>query len=140
MRRYAITFPVGGWKNYKYHFYEPFGPVLLCQKHEQQVRKARVTDVKSVITKLILVQLFGQRMSILPCFAFTDCRNLYEAVRITKLVDDSWIITDIAMIKDALSSGDITELRHCRSERMLANYLTKNGACGNDGKHEKRSL
>ena len=71
-------------------------------------------------------------MSILPCFAFTDCRNLYEAVRITKLVDDSWIITDIAMIKDALSSGDITELRHCRSERMLANYLSKNGACGNE--------
>ena len=53
-------------------------------------------------------------------------------MRITKLVDDSWIIADIAMIKDALSSGDITELRHCRSERMLANYLAKNGACGNE--------
>ena len=85
-----------------------------------------------IYMKSILVQIFGRRMDNLPCIAFTDCRNLHEAVRSTKLVDDSWIITDVAVIKDALSSGDITELRLCSSERMLANCLTKNGACGSE--------
>ena len=57
--------------------------------------------------KSILVQIFGRRMDNL------DCRNLHEAVRSTKLVDDSWIITDVAMIKDALSSGAYVRVKEC---------------------------
>ena len=53
-------------------------------------------------------------------------------MRNIKLFDDSWINSDIATIKDALGSGDITEFSYCWCERMLANCLTKNGACANE--------
>ena len=60
----------------------------------------------------------------------TDCKNLYEAIHSTSLVDDMWLITDIAAIKEAVENGEVTEVQRVPSERMLANCLTKSGASG----------
>ena len=60
----------------------------------------------------------------------TDSKNLYEAVHSTSMVEDMWLITDIASIKDALESKEVTEIQRVPSERMIANCLTKAGASG----------
>ena len=44
------------------------------------------------------------------------------------LVDDPWLIPDVAVIKEALENGTVTEVRRVSSEEMLANCLTKQGA------------
>ena len=43
-----------------------------------------------------------------------------------------WLITDIAAIKEAIETGEVTEIQRVPSERMLANCLTKNGASGEE--------
>ena len=64
----------------------------------------------------------------LPVIIYTDSKNLDEAVRSSGLVEDAWLITDIAIIKEALEVGTITSFRRVFSEDMLANCLTKAGA------------
>ena len=85
-----------------------------------------------VYTKGVLAQIYGQRIQNIPCLAVTDCKNLYEAVHSTSLVEDMWLITDIAAIKEAIETGEVTEIQRVPSERMLANCLTKNGASGEE--------
>ena len=81
-----------------------------------------------VYNKAILKQVYGDVIDNIPVVMFTDSRNLYEAVHSTALVDDAWLIPDIAVIKDALGNGTITCLRRVSSDNMLANCLTKAGA------------
>ena len=47
-------------------------------------------------------QMYGDIIDSVPVTIFTDSRNLYEAVYSSSLVDDAWLITDIAIIKDAI--------------------------------------
>jgi hypothetical protein len=63
-----------------------------------------------------------------PCVVVTDCKNLFEAIHSTSLVEDMWLITDIAAIKEAIEKREIKEVQRVPCERMLANCLTKAGA------------
>ena len=81
-----------------------------------------------VYNKAILKPVYGDLIDNIPVVMFTDSRNLYEAVHSTALVDDAWLIPDIAVIKDALGDGTISCLRRVSSDNMLANCLTKAGA------------
>ena len=58
----------------------------------------------------------------------TDSQNLYQAVHSTSLVEDSWLVPDVASLQQALEDGVISELRQVSSGDMLANCLTKRGA------------
>ena len=81
-----------------------------------------------VYNKAIFKQVYGDVVDGMPVIMFTDSRNLFEAVHSTALVEDAWLIPDIAVIKDALNNGTISCLRRVYSENMLANCLTKAGA------------
>ena len=69
-------------------------------------------------------------MQSIPTIVVTDCKNLEEAVHSSSLVEDRWLITDIAAIKEALETKEVTEIRRVPSEKMIANCLTKAGASG----------
>ena len=81
-----------------------------------------------VYNKAIMKQIYGDEIERIPVVMFTDSKNLYEAVHSTALVEDAWLIPDIAVIKDAIDNGTITCLRRVASDNMLANCLTKAGA------------
>ena len=73
-------------------------------------------------------QIYGDEIEDIPVVMFTDSKNLFEAVHSTALVEDAWLIPDIAVIKDAIDNGTISCLRRVASDNMLANCLTKAGA------------
>ena len=81
-----------------------------------------------VYNKALLKQIYGDVIDDVPVIIFTDSKNLYEAVHSTSLVDDAWLIPDVAIIKESLEQGTISCLRRVASEDMLANCLTKFGA------------
>jgi hypothetical protein len=83
-----------------------------------------------VYTKSVLEQLFGKRVNKIPTIVVTDSKNVAEAVKSTSLVDDPWLIPDIAVIKEAMDNGTVTAIRRVASEEMLADCLTKAGASG----------
>ena len=81
-----------------------------------------------VYTKSIIHQIYGEVIEKTPVIIVTDSKNLDEAVHSSSLVEDAWLITDVAIIKDALEDGTISCLKRVQSEAMLANCLTKAGA------------
>ena len=81
-----------------------------------------------VYTKAILSQILGTGVDKVPVIIVTDSKNLEEAVYSTKLVDDPWLIPDIAIIKEAMEQGTVEAVKRVSSEDMLANCLTKQGA------------
>ena len=81
-----------------------------------------------VYNKAILKQIFGEVIEGVPVVVYTDSRNLHEAVFSTSLVDDAWLIPDIAILKEAIENGTINSFRRVTAEDMLANCLTKAGA------------
>ena len=85
-----------------------------------------------VYTMAVLSQIYGQRVKDIPTIVVTDCKNLEESVHSSSLVEDRWLITDIAAIKEALERKEITEIQRVPSERMIANCLTKAGASGKE--------
>ena len=74
-----------------------------------------------VYTKAVLAYIYGQRIQSFPCVVVTDCKNLYEAIHSISLVEDMWLITDIAAINEAIEKGEVSEVQRVSSERMLAN-------------------
>ena len=72
--------------------------------------------------------ILGIGVDKVPVIIVTDSKNLEEAVYSTKLVDDPWLIPDIAIIKEAMEQGTVEAVRRVSSEDMLANCLTKQGA------------
>ena len=85
-----------------------------------------------VYTKAVLAQLFGSRANNVKTVVVTDCKNLEEAIKSTSLVDDPWLVPDIAVVKEALENKTITKVKRVRGEDMLANCLTKSGASGKE--------
>ena len=81
-----------------------------------------------VYTKSIIHQIYGEVIEKTPVIIVTDSKNLDEAVHSSSLVEDAWLITDVAIIKDALEDGTISCLKRVQSEAMMANCLTKAGA------------
>ena len=74
--------------------------------------------------------MFGKRINDIPTIAATESKNLEESVKSTSLVEDSWLVPDIAVIKEALENKTITEIRRVSGGEMLADCLTKHGASG----------
>ena len=66
----------------------------------------------------------------IPSIVVTDSKNLEEAIHSTSLVEDSWLVPDIAVIKEAVEEKTVTHVRRVKSQEMLANCLTKAGASG----------
>lgn len=83
-----------------------------------------------VYNRSILAQIYGEVINGLPAVVFTDCKNLHEAVYSSSLVEDSWLIPDIAIIQEALEQQTVTCIRRVSSDEMLADCLTKAGASG----------
>ena len=83
-----------------------------------------------VYTRAVLEQVYGGRMRELPAVIFTDSNNLYKSIYSTKLVNDPWLIPDVAAVKEALEEKVVTEVRLVPGDQMLANCLTKAGASG----------
>ena len=81
-----------------------------------------------VYVKAIFHQIYGDIMNNVPVIIFTDSKNLHQAVYSSSLVDDPWLIPDIAIIKEALEVGTVSSVRRVSSDNMLANCLTKAGA------------
>ena len=81
-----------------------------------------------VYNKAILKQIFGEVVDQVPVVVYTDSKNLHEAVFSTSLVDDAWLIPDIAILKEAIENGTIGSFRRVSADDMLANCLTKAGA------------
>ena len=73
-----------------------------------------------VYMKAILSQILGKRMDKVPVIIVTDSKNLEEAVYSTKLVEDPWLIPDIAIIKEAREQGTVAEVKRVSREDMLA--------------------
>ena len=89
--------------------------------------------------KAILSQIYGEIIDHLPVVVFTDSKNLYEAINSMCLVDDAWLIPDVAMIKEAKEQGTVTEIRRLSGKDMIANCLTKAGASAEDLLHILRT-
>ncbi len=83
-----------------------------------------------VYNKSIISQIYGEQINSVPITLFTDCKNLHDAIHSTSLVDDSWLIPDIAIIQEALSHKTVTCIRQVSKKDMLADCLTKAGASG----------
>ena len=81
-----------------------------------------------VYNKSILRQIFGKKVDEIPVIVFTDSKNLHESIHSTSMVEDAWLIPDIAIIKEAIEQGTVTSIRRVSSGEMLANCLTKQGA------------
>ena len=85
-----------------------------------------------VYIKSILSQIFGTRAMEIPVLVVIDAKNLEESINSTSLVDDKWLVPDIATIKEALENLTVTWVRRVASGDMLANCLTKQGAGASD--------
>ena len=83
-----------------------------------------------VYKKSVLEQIYSGRVKLIPKIVVTDSKNLEESILSTTLVNDSWLIPDIAVIKQAVEDRIITHVKRVASEDMLANCLTKRGATG----------
>ena len=83
-----------------------------------------------VYNKTILLQIFGEEIETIPVIVYTDCKNLHDAIHSTSLVEDSWLIPDIAIIQEALTQETISCVRRISTKDMLADCLTKAGASG----------
>ena len=85
-----------------------------------------------VYNKAILSQIYGDMINKLPAIVFTDSKNLHEAIYSSLLVDDAWLIPDVALIKEAKEQGTVSDIRRVSGKDMIANCLTKAGASAED--------
>ena len=74
----------------------------------------------------ILIEILGVSKVNIPIKAYTDSRNLYEAVYSTKLVEDKKLRCDIAQIQENIQSEGV-DLIWVKAGMMLADCLTKQG-------------
>ena len=64
-----------------------------------------------VYSKAVLKQLFGEDVDNIPVVILTDSNNLFKSVYSTSLVDDARLIPDIAVLKEAIETGEVDEIR-----------------------------
>lgn len=78
--------------------------------------------------KAVLADILGDEIHQVPVTVYTDSKNLYKAVMSTALVEDRRLRTELAMIKEAVSRGEIQSFLWIPGDLMMANCLTKRGA------------
>ena len=81
-----------------------------------------------VYNKAVLRQIFGEEIDAIPVIITTDSNNLFKAIYSTSLVEDGRLVPDIAIVKESIEHGVVTEIRRVDSKEMIANCLTKSGA------------
>ena len=84
-----------------------------------------------VYNKAVLRQIFGEEIERVPVIIATDSNNLFKSIYSTSLVEDGRLVPDIAIVKEAIEQGVVTEIRKVDSKEMIANCLTKAGASSN---------
>ena len=84
---------------------------------------------EAVYLKAVLSELFGCLASVIPIELFTDSRNLYRSVMSTSLVDNPRLRSDVAKLKESMDIGEMKNLYKVDGSEMLADCLTKKGAC-----------
>ena len=84
-----------------------------------------------VYNKAVLRQIFGEEIEKVPVIIATDSNNLFKSIYSTSLVEDGRLVPDIAIVKEAIEQGVVTEIRRVESKEMIANCLTKAGASSN---------
>ena len=74
-------------------------------------------------------ELFGESAAQIPIELFTDSRNLYRSAIGCSMVDNPRLRTDVAKIKESMKNGELNKLYKIDKQDMLADCLTKKGAC-----------
>ena len=85
-----------------------------------------------IFLKSLLSEIYGTDIHKIPTNLYTDSKNVMKAVHSTSMVDDPRLRTELACIKESLEKGEITNLFHILSTKMLANCMTKKGASAKD--------
>ena len=76
------------------------------------------TIAEVVYIKSILKQVLGDKIVEIPVILVTDSNNLDEAIYSSSLVQDGRLIPDIAIIKEAVETGVVTDVRKVKSGEM----------------------
>ena len=84
---------------------------------------------EAVYVKELMKELFGEGATRIPIELFTDSRNLYRSAIGSSMVDNPRLRTDIEKIKESMKNGELKNLHKIDKEDMLADCLTKKGAC-----------
>ena len=92
-----------------------------------------INTIGEVVYVMAMLELiFGKIIHAVPKIIVTDAKDLEEAITSSSLVSDSWLVPDVAVVKQAFEDGTVTLLRRVTSEQMLANCLTKKGTNGSE--------
>ena len=84
---------------------------------------------EAVYVKEVLKELIGETAVQIPIEVFTDSRNLYRSVMSTSLVDNPRLRSDVAKLKESMKIGEMSKLWKIDGSDMIADCLTKKGAC-----------
>ena len=76
--------------------------------------------------RAILAEIMNVEMKSIPMIAHVDSKNLYEAIRSTKFVEDKKLRLDIAQIQEAVTTENV-EIKWVPTGEMIADCLTKRG-------------
>ena len=94
---------------------------------------------EAVYVKDLLIELLGTSATNIPIELFTDSRNLYRSVMSTSLCDNPRLRSDVAKLKESLNVGEMNKLIKVDGSEMLADCLTKKGACSRNLMHILRT-
>ena len=62
-----------------------------------------------------------------PVTLRTDCASLFHHVYLQKAVSEKRLLIELAVIRDAITSGEVTNLEWVATQDQLADALTKSG-------------
>ena len=79
------------------------------------------------LLKLLLEEILAGNCNIdISCVI--DNQSLHDAIHSTKCVEDRRLRPDIALLREKLANGEITDVKWVESSQQLADCLTKAGA------------
>ena len=62
-----------------------------------------------------------------PVTLRTDCASLFNPVHLHKAVSEKRLLIELAVIRDAITSGEVTNLEWVATQDQLADALMKSG-------------
>ena len=87
-----------------------------------------VTIGEIIYIKSILSQIFfGSRAQSIPVMVM-DAKSFEAVINSTSLVEDRWLVPDIAAIKETVEQRTVNCIKRVSIDEMLANGLIKQGA------------
>ena len=82
----------------------------------------------NMLLNSILAELIRCEHKEIPIECVTDNQSLLETVYSTKNIQDKRLKVDVAILRNMLSTGEITKVKWIKSSLQLSNCLTKSGA------------